>query len=261
MFKVEFHNNHSLRHPRKVGLYLLDLFDYSFNRTWDKKYLRKLQEMYRDDVLIKLKIHWADKISYGLIGLFLGAVFIILAEGFDILLLGFCLLLPLLMFLLPDYELNKALQKRRQVIILEFPDFLNKITLLINAGMTLPRAWDKIAHDNRIKSLFYGEVERVTIEIEGGMSIYQAYENFALRCRDPQVIRFVTAVLQNLRKGNDELVHLLKLQTNECFENRKHIARRLGEEASTKLLLPMMLMFAAILLIVVTPAILAIRGL
>jgi tight adherence protein C len=42
---------------------------------------------------------------------------------------------------------------------------------------------------------------------------------------------------------------------------RKNAAKRIGEEASTKLLLPMMLMFIAILLIVALPAVLAMRGL
>ena len=41
---------------------------------------------------------------------------------------------------------------------------------------------------------------------------------------------------------------------------RKNAAKRLGEEASTKLLFPMMLMFIAILLIVAMPAVLAMRG-
>jgi tight adherence protein C len=47
---------------------------------------------------------------------------------------------------------------------------------------------------------------------------------------------------------------------NECWETRKNITRKLGEEASTKMILPLMLMFGAILLIVATPAVLALQG-
>jgi len=42
---------------------------------------------------------------------------------------------------------------------------------------------------------------------------------------------------------------------------RKHAAKRLGEEASTKMLFPMMLMFIAVILIVATPAVLTLTGL
>ncbi len=57
------------------------------------------------------------------------------------------------------------------------------------------------------------------------------------------------------------MVPVLRLQANECWLMRKNTAQRLGEEASTKLLLPMMLMLIAILLIVAAPAILALRNL
>ena len=41
---------------------------------------------------------------------------------------------------------------------------------------------------------------------------------------------------------------------SSTFEERKARARRLGEEAGTKLLLPMFLMLAEVLVIVVVPA-------
>ena len=44
----------------------------------------------------------------------------------------------------------------------------------------------------------------------------------------------------------------------EAFLERKNIAKRLGEEAGTKLLLPMFLMLAVVLVIVIGPAFLSI---
>ena len=43
--------------------------------------------------------------------------------------------------------------------------------------------------------------------------------------------------------------------SHETWEMRKHAVKQMGETASTKLILPMMLMFVAILLIAVAPAI------
>ena len=42
----------------------------------------------------------------------------------------------------------------------------------------------------------------------------------------------------------------------EAFEQRKHQARRLGEEASTKLLLPLFLMLGVVMIMVAVPAML-----
>mgnify|MGYP003379931437 FL=1 len=40
----------------------------------------------------------------------------------------------------------------------------------------------------------------------------------------------------------------------EAFEQRKHQARRLGEEAGTKLLLPLFLLLAVVMVMVALPA-------
>lgn len=51
---------------------------------------------------------------------------------------------------------------------------------------------------------------------------------------------------QNLRKGTKGLSELLKLESIQAFEERKARAKRLGEEAGTKLLLPMFLMLVVV---------------
>ena len=57
-------------------------------------------------------------------------------------------------------------------------------------------------------------------------------------------MRFGALLSQNLRKGTKGLNDLLRLEAIQSFEERKARARRLGEEAGTKLLLPMFLMLA-----------------
>ena len=52
---------------------------------------------------------------------------------------------------------------------------------------------------------------------------------------------------------------MLRLETVQAFEERKARARRLGEEAGTKLLIPMFLMLAVVLVIVIVPAFLSIQ--
>ena len=52
---------------------------------------------------------------------------------------------------------------------------------------------------------------------------------------------------------------MLKLEAIQAFEERKARAKRLGEEAGTKLLLPMFLMLAIVLVIVIVPAFLSVQ--
>jgi 1,4-dihydroxy-2-naphthoate octaprenyltransferase len=52
---------------------------------------------------------------------------------------------------------------------------------------------------------------------------------------------------------------MLELEMNDAFEHRKTTARRLGEEAGTKLLLPLFLLLGIVMIIVIVPALTAIR--
>lgn len=175
--------------------------------------------------------------------------------------LVYALLMSGLIVYLSDNDINLRAERRKMRIRYHFPDFLNKLVLLINAGMTVNRAMEKIVYDNRLESPFYEELSIAMADIGGGKPEHQALEEFANRCKVPEISKFVSVLLQNLVKGNAELVSILLLLSGECWEMRKNAAKRMGEEASTKLLLPMMLMLVAILMIVVTPAVLSMNGL
>ena len=95
------------------------------------------------------------------------------------------------------------------------------------------------------------------MDIKAGRPEAVAYEEFARRCRVKEVTKFVSVVVMNLRRGGSEVVPVLKAQGDECWEMRKSAARQMGEEASTKILIPMMIMFLGIVLIVATPAVLS----
>ena len=84
-------------------------------------------------------------------------------------------------------------------------------------------------------------------------------ENFGRRCDVQVYIRLGALLSQNLRKGTKGLTELLKLESIQAFEERKAQAKRLGEEAGTKLLLPMFLMLAVVLVIVIVPAFLTLQ--
>ena len=143
---------------------------------------------------------------------------------------------------------------------MDFPEFLNKFTLLVNAGMTVSRAWSKISEDASKGGPLYEEIAHTVSEISSGKAEIISYEDFAERCKISEITKFISVIEQNIRKGNKELVSVLKYQVNDCWQMRKNVAKRLGEEASTKMLLPLMLMFFAIVLIVATPAIMAMQG-
>jgi hypothetical protein len=51
----------------------------------------------------------------------------------------------------------------------------------------------------------------------------------------------------------------METEADRAFEERKKNAKRLGEEAGTKLLVPMMIMMAIVIMIVMVPAIMTMQ--
>lgn len=158
---------------------------------------------------------------------------------------------------LVDHSLDEEIAKRRLQIQLEFPEFVSKLTLLVNAGMTISRAWEKIINENQKDTILYREMDYALAEIQSGRPESVAYEEFARRCKVKEVTKFVSVIVMNLRRGGAEVIPVLRQQGDECWEMRKAAAKQMGEEAGTRILLPLMIMFVGIILIVATPAVLS----
>lgn len=244
-----------------IAIYLLEIIGYKYNTSYDGKLLNKIVGIYgfkkaRD----YLTIHWANKVSTLVFALVIFSVLGMAVEKVEATHIVFAVIVIIALIYGTDKDLNNKIEKRQMLIKFDFPDFLNKLTLLIDAGMNVSSAWSKIVHDTTSERPLYEELRIVSAEMKSGKSEHKAYEAFAKSCRIPEITKFVSVVLQNLRKGNSELTFILRLQSNECWEMRKDVAKKLGEEASTKLLLPIGIMFIAILIIAVAPAILQLRG-
>ena len=158
-------------------------------------------------------------------------------------------------------------KRRKEKLQSEYPELVSKLTILLGAGMTLFSAWNKIAtnYSNKRKNntipihLLYEEMLITCHEIESGVGEARAYERFGERCGLHRYRKFCSLLVQNLRKGTRGLVQLLEEEVSDAFEERKNLAKKSGEEAGTKMLFPMMMMFGIIIVIIMVPAFLSLQ--
>lgn len=175
------------------------------------------------------------------------------------------LLIAVLLYALEQQNMRKKREEKKQQMMLDYPEIVNKLTLFLGAGMTVKRAWRKVVEDyehhkaDGAVRYAYEEMKKACYEMESGVMETESYENFGRRCNVQAYIRLGALLSQNLRKGTKGLTHLLRLESIQAFEERKARAKRLGEEAGTKLLLPMFLMLAIVLIIVIVPAFLSMQ--
>ncbi|MBO6132988.1 MAG: hypothetical protein J6P05_01485 [Lachnospiraceae bacterium] len=165
-----------------------------------------------------------------------------------------------------DNDIKKQVENRNKEMVSDYPDILSKLCLLIGAGMTIRGAFEKVANDylkkrkaGRIKASRFAYEEMVVSvhEMRSGVSEAETYENFAQRCGVHQYTKLGTLLQANLKKGSAGLVDAMRSEVINAFEDRKALARRLGEEAGTKLLMPMGMMLVVVMIIVILPAFLS----
>ena len=170
-----------------------------------------------------------------------------------------------LFFLQGIQNKEQEIQKRKQQMIRDYPEILNKLTLFLGAGMTVKRAWTKVISDYEAGKKKWGsryayEEMKITLrEMESGIAEAESYERFGKRCGCQEYVRFGALISQNMRKGSKGLNHVLHLEAIQAFENRKGQAKKKGEEAGTKLLIPMFIMMAEVFVIVIVPAFLTMQ--
>lgn len=161
-------------------------------------------------------------------------------------------------------EKEKKEEKRRQEkLLLEYPQMMEQLSLLLGSGMTVYGAWEKMIGTDlqmrKIRNLpqkeYISEMEITYREMQKGQGEKECYERFGRRIGLEPYRRLASVLSQNLSKGTRDIRRILEGEAQEALEMRQHTARRLGEEASTKMLGPMLLMFLIILSVILFPAI------
>lgn len=149
-------------------------------------------------------------------------------------------------------EENKK-RRRRQAMEMEYGAVIGKLSLYLSAGMNIRSAWEKITAEGRGNPI-YEEMQITCREMEGGIGEAEAYERFGRRLLLQRYIRLATLLVQNLQKGNAALLLQLRQEVLLSREELASAVRKRGEEISTKLLLPMMLLLGIVMIWIMVPA-------
>lgn len=152
---------------------------------------------------------------------------------------------------LPYDSVNVIIRKREDDVERQFPQIMSKLTLLIVAGMEVSQAW-KLTSASGTGTL-YEEMNRVLIDFDNNVSPTEAYSKFIVRCNNRYATKLATAIIQNISKGNSEIVKLFRELNDESWMEHKHNARKMGEKIQSKLFLPTMLMFGGIIILIIVP--------
>lgn len=189
------------------------------------------------------------------------------------------------LYLQMDNQIHKRAEERKNQLLLDYPDLMWKMTMLLGAGLSIKGTFSRISEQyqrektasfrrqkkggadrkifpgktakSRNVRYVYEEVTYACYEMESGIPEAEAYERFGRRCQLPEYIRLGSVLSQNLKKGARGLTALLETEAAASLTDRKNHARKISERAGTKLLLPMILMLGIVLAVLMVPAMLS----
>lgn len=181
--------------------------------------------------------------------------------GYEMLvLLG--VIMAVLCHLKGEADVKEQEKRRERELLLDYPELLSKLMVFTGAGMTVRGAWERMVTDyengvrdgKQKRRAAYEEMGQTWHQLQSGMPEGAAYRDFGKRCRLQPYLKLSSLLEQNRKTGTRNLREILRMEMADAFEQRKTLARRLGEEAGTKLLLPLFMMLGIVMVMVMVPA-------
>lgn len=157
-------------------------------------------------------------------------------------------------------------KRREQQLLLDYSEIVSKFMVFTGAGMTIRTAWERIVAGYEVaveagirnRRPAYEEMRRTVSQLQSGTAEGKAYGEFGYRCGLQPYVKLAALLEQNRKTGSKSLRAALELEMVSAFEQRKNLAKKLGEEAGTKLLLPLFMLLGVVMVMIVVPAFLAI---
>lgn len=225
--------------------------------TWEEQYLsdvnrvisendslyQESHEILLPDKIGKEAVIWEEKRKDG--------SFLFLITGFLA-----ALTVPLLM----ERNLKQKKKQRTEELIRSYPGFVSKLQLYMGAGLTVKNAFLRIGREYQEekartgkKKFLYEELLISICQFRNGKPEGEVYREWGQRCDEMRYRKLSFLLTSHLRQGNDKLLSMLSAEAETALEERKSRAKRQGEEAGTKLLLPMMMMLVMVMLLILLP--------
>ena len=155
--------------------------------------------------------------------------------------------------MLPYLQLSGLEQERRKKVQDGLPFVIDLLALGLSAGLdfvgSLRQVVEKSSSPN---DPLIEEVNYVLQELHVGKTRKQALLQFAERMPGESVREFVSAVVQAEERGNP-LGQVLQIQAEASRQQRSMRAEEAASKASVKMMAPMVLVFASIMLLIVAP--------
>jgi len=161
-------------------------------------------------------------------------------------------------FYLPFFMIKGRVTARQTQIIRSLPDAFDLITTCVEAGLGLDAALARVAE--KVEGPFADELSRVLREVSLGKSRKDALRELGERTGVPDLVSFVTAVIQAEQMGSS-IGQVLRVQSDQLRVRRRQRAEEQAYKAPVKMIFPLVLfIFPTLFIVILGPAVITIMN-
>jgi len=160
---------------------------------------------------------------------------------------------------LPFLRLSSAATERLRSVSKRLPYAIDLLALAMGAGLDFPGAVRQVVEKSSSSEPVIEEFTLILQALQLGRTRRQALEDFAKRAPASTVLEFVGAVVQAELRGNP-VVETLRIQAEVSRRKRSVAAEEAASKAGVKMVLPLVLVFVAILILIVAPMAMTLQG-
>lgn len=163
-------------------------------------------------------------------------------------------------------KIDKEIKASKESISRDLPEFINKLVLLLNAGLVFSYAFAKIVYDyekyclrsekgkNAKRKYLYSELLEIQKRVEKtNTSLIYELKDFAQRSGVRDLMRITAIISENWNKGSS-LAEKMEMEGELMWIDRKKRTEERGRLAETKLTFPLMILLIILILITIAPA-------
>ena len=169
------------------------------------------------------------------------------------------IIIAILLYLREKKNKQRAMEYRQSSLLKDYPDIVSKLMIFIGAGLSIRQALEGIVSDYEgegERRYAYEELAIAVDKLKNGVHESLVYKELGRVCALRQYMKLSSLLEQNRRSGLANLSSLLEIESQSAWDERINLARREGEELSTKLLIPLFIMLVVVMMIIIVPALL-----
>lgn len=172
-------------------------------------------------------------------------------------------IVPFALILLGIYSLKystieQKLKKDREAVTDALPELMDRVILLLSAGMYIEGILEKIAADYGSENFLFKKLSELLVKAgESNKSIIYELSEYSVRTGIRELIRFSNILENNFHKGSD-LLDKLEAEGALLWSGRRKKAEERAKKAETKLSFPLMLLLLSLITITSAPMLMSI---